>query len=76
VPSNYPPPYSTRYFLTPFVAEKAIELYEQMETSGPAPNLFTYNVMMRTFAEAGRTQVKPHVALSHSRDLNGFRSVH
>jgi hypothetical protein len=36
-----------------------------MEASGPAPNLFTYNVMMRTFAEAGRTQVKSHIALIH-----------
>jgi hypothetical protein len=34
-----------------------------METSGPAPNLFTYNVMMRTFAEAGRTQVMRKTAL-------------
>jgi hypothetical protein len=52
--------YSTRYLSVLSrinCSEKAIELYEQMETSGPASNLFTYNVMMRTFAEAGRTQV-------------------
>jgi hypothetical protein len=61
VPCNCPPPYlqypTLICFGAPFVAEKAVELHEQMETSGPAPNLFTYNVMMRTFAEAGRTQV-------------------
>jgi hypothetical protein len=61
VPCNYPPPYLQFPILICFdassVAEKAIELYQQMETTGPAPNLFTYNVMMRTFAEAGCTQV-------------------
>lgn len=38
----------------------AYEIYREMEEKGPQPNLFTYNSLVRLFAQAGKLQVTCH----------------
>lgn len=37
--------------------ERALRLYEEMEVNGPAPNLHTYNTVIRTLTESNRLEV-------------------
>jgi hypothetical protein len=36
---------------------RALQLYEEMESTGPAPNMFTYNSIIGVFAELGNLEV-------------------
>lgn len=39
--------------------DMAYGIWRRMEDVGPKPNLYTYNTILRAFAEAGRVKVRP-----------------